>query len=36
MREDGGRWEWGEGIVHIGGKDVMKVANSSRLSFKVG
>ena len=29
MRENGGRWEQREGIVHIGGEDVAKAANSS-------
>ena len=29
MRENGGRWEWGEGIEHIGGEDVTEVDSSS-------
>jgi len=36
MREDRGRWERGEGIVHIGGKDISEAANSSRPSLEVG
>ncbi len=35
MREDRGRWEWREGVMHIGGKDITEVANSSRLGLKV-
>ena len=36
MRENGGRWEWEEGSVHIGGEDVTKVVDGSSLGIVVG
>jgi len=34
--EDGRRWEWREGVVHVGGKEIVEAVHSSRLSLKVG
>ncbi len=33
--ENGERWEWREGVHHVGGKDVMKVTNSTRPGLEV-
>jgi len=33
--EDRRGWEWGEGIVHIGGEDVIEVAHGSTPGVEV-
>jgi len=33
--ENGGGWEWGEGIMHVGGKEVSKVVHGPRPGFEV-
>ncbi len=35
MGEDRKGWEWGDGIVHVGGKDVTKAADGTRPGLKV-
>jgi len=35
MGKDGRGWEWREGIVHVGGEDIIEAADGSRLGFKV-
>ena len=36
LGENGGGQEWGEGIVHVGGEEIMEAVHHTRPSLKVG